>query len=241
MAMADNSFAAADTKANICLAKTSSRCMAGSVTATHDFEVTNFSLLDGMGVGKFVSSSTFSVGGHDWNIKLYPDGDKTGDNAAYVSIYLRSLKGTANVRAKFSLSVLGKDDQVSEQRGEFTCSFDPAAGRGWPRFMEKSKLKPLLQCNNDCFTVRCVVTVIKDPRTEDISTIAVPRSNLVHHFECMLKDGKGTDMTFSVDGLLFHAHRCVLTARSSVFEAELLGLMKAYATHQDRGHGALHI
>jgi speckle-type POZ protein len=45
-----------------------------SVTATHDFEVRNHQLLHGVGVGKYVSSSTFSAGGYDWNIRFYPDG-----------------------------------------------------------------------------------------------------------------------------------------------------------------------
>jgi speckle-type POZ protein len=224
MAMADNSFAAAETKANICLAKSSSRCVVGSVTTTHDFEVTNFSLLDGMGVGKFVTSSTFSVGGRDWNIRLYPDGDKT-EHKDHVSVFLRFLKGPVGVRVKFSLSLLGKKDNQAEVM-EDTHTFDCLTDWGWSKFMEKSKLKPLLQHNNDSFTVRCVLTVIKDPRTEDTNTIAVPQSNLAQQFECLLKDGKGTDVTFSVDGQLFHAHRCVLAARSSVFEAELLGPMK---------------
>jgi len=50
------------------------------------------------------------------------------------------------------------------------------------------------------------------------------------HFERMLKTGKGTDVTFDVNGQLFHAHRCVLAARSPVFEAELFGPMKEKAT-----------
>ncbi|CAN6229631.1 unnamed protein product [Urochloa humidicola] len=55
----------------------SSTCLAQSITATHDFKVTNFSLLKGMGVGRFVSSSTFTAGACDWKIKLYPDGKRT--------------------------------------------------------------------------------------------------------------------------------------------------------------------
>ncbi|GJN01702.1 hypothetical protein PR202_ga18983 [Eleusine coracana subsp. coracana] len=61
--MADISIAAVNQ--DQCLAKTSSRCVTESVTATHDFEVTNFSLLNGMSTGKFVRSSTFSTGGRE--------------------------------------------------------------------------------------------------------------------------------------------------------------------------------
>ncbi|XP_066344490.1 BTB/POZ and MATH domain-containing protein 1-like [Miscanthus floridulus] len=50
----------------------------------------------------------------------------------------------------------------------------------------------------------------------------------------MLKDGRGTDVTFSVAGELFHAHRCVLAAWSPVFEAELFGPVKEEATQPIR-------
>ena len=85
-------------------------CVTGSVTATHNFEVTNFTQLDGMGVGKFVSSSTFSIGGCDWRINFYPDGNKKENNGAFVSAFLYFVSGTsAGVTVEFSLSLLGKD------------------------------------------------------------------------------------------------------------------------------------
>ncbi|GJN26394.1 hypothetical protein PR202_gb14321 [Eleusine coracana subsp. coracana] len=85
-----------------CQAKTWSRCVAGSITATHDFEVTNFSLLDGIGTGKFLTSSTFGVGGREWNIRLYPDGYKHED---YVGVFLCFLEGPVGARVKYSSSV----------------------------------------------------------------------------------------------------------------------------------------
>ncbi|GJN01700.1 hypothetical protein PR202_ga18981 [Eleusine coracana subsp. coracana] len=205
-----------------CQAKTSSRCVAGSITATHDFEVTNFSLLDGIGTGKFVTSSTFGVGGREWNIRLYPDVYKHGD---YVGVFLCFLEGPVGARVKYSFSFLGKGEEEAEILKDDTHTFDCLSYWGWPKFMEKSKLKPLLQRSNDSFTIRCVLTVMKDPLTEDTSDIVVPESNLPQHFERLLKDGKGTDVTFSVGGQAFRAHRCVLAARSSVFEAELFGPM----------------
>ncbi|KAM3370352.1 hypothetical protein ACQJBY_017950 [Aegilops geniculata] len=46
----------------------------------------------------------------------------------------------------------------------------------------------------------------------------------------MWKDGQGADVTFSVGGQLFKAHRCLLAARSLVFKAELFGPMKEKET-----------
>jgi speckle-type POZ protein len=94
---------------------------------------------------------------------------------------------------------------------------------GIPSFIEKYKLRHFLYLNDDSLTIRCLLTVFKS-RTEDANTtISVPPANLHQDLEHMLKDGKGVDVTFDVDGHLFHAHRCVLSARSPVFDAELFG------------------
>jgi speckle-type POZ protein len=66
--------------------------------------------------------------------------------------------------------------------------------------------------------------------------IEVPQSNLHQDLANMLKDGEGTDVTFSVGDQLFHAHRYVLAARSVVFRAELFGEMKEKATQHIKIH-----
>lgn len=207
-----------------CLAKTSSRCVAGSTTVTHDFEVTNFSLLDGMGTGKLVSSSTFSAGGREWNISLCPDGIKT-EYKDYVSVFLYLLKGAVDVRVKFSLRCLFyKGDQKLKSDTYTFKSIDD--NWGWFNFIKKSELQELLPPHDDRFTIRCVLTVIDDPHTEDSKTIAVPQSKLHQDLVNMLKHGEGKDVTFSVGDQLFPAHRSMLAARSMVFKAELFGQMK---------------
>ncbi|PUZ50634.1 hypothetical protein GQ55_6G073600 [Panicum hallii var. hallii] len=40
----------------------------------HVFEINGYSKHRGMGHDKFVRSGTFSVGGHSWSIRFYPDG-----------------------------------------------------------------------------------------------------------------------------------------------------------------------
>ncbi|CAN6240970.1 unnamed protein product [Urochloa humidicola] len=101
--------------ANQTLPKTSSTWLTQSVTATHDFVVTNFSQLEGGGVGSYASSSTFSFGGSDWNIIFYPDGARAEGHA---SVYLRFVQGPENTKVKFSLSLFGKDEQGSRKKGK---------------------------------------------------------------------------------------------------------------------------
>ncbi|KAM0926532.1 hypothetical protein ACQ4PT_003574 [Festuca glaucescens] len=208
------------------ISETSSRCLPECVTAAHNFEVIRYSQLQGMGADKFVDSSTFSISGYGWSIMIYPDGKE--ENAAYLSVYLYLCSGITDVKVKYSLSLLGKDGEVSHLKNTTQTFTAVGEARGWDEFIEKSKLQELLSRNDDCFTVRCVLTILKEPRTEDVSTVMVPvpESNMHKHFASMLKDGEGVDVTFSVGDQLFSAHRCVLAARSSVFKAELFGQMK---------------
>ena len=37
------------------------------------FEVGDYSLQKGVGVGRFVRSATFGVGGYEWSVLFYPD------------------------------------------------------------------------------------------------------------------------------------------------------------------------
>ncbi|CAO2036581.1 unnamed protein product [Urochloa humidicola] len=165
---------------------TSSTCLTQNVTATHDFVVTNFSLLEGRGVGWYVSSSTFSVGGSDWNIVLYPDGAWAEGHA---SVYLWFVQGPENTKVQFSLSLFGKDEQASRKKGkqkkkrktvkvmrESQCTFKNTeeiliGTSGWDDFIDKSMLRELLLGSNDCFTIRCVLTVPTSARTVDAATI----------------------------------------------------------------------
>ncbi|XP_020160119.1 BTB/POZ and MATH domain-containing protein 2-like [Aegilops tauschii subsp. strangulata] len=185
-----------------------------------------FSLLGGMGIGNLVSSSTFRVGDCDWDITFYPDGWKV-DGGAHASAFLRLCKGEPGLQTNYTLSLLGNDGQVFEQvRIEHVFK---SAGTFWgyERFVKKSKLQRLVSRNNDCVTIRCVLTVIRKHRTQEVRALTspTPPSNLHEDFGRMLKDQEGADITFIVGDKSFHAHRHVLAARSPAFRAELLDPM----------------
>ena len=143
-------------------------------TAAHSFQVTGFSLLDGMGGGNLVSSSTFRVGDCESDITFYPDGWKV-DGGAHASAFLRLCKGEPGLpkmlhlrhssrdwlhglpglQTSYTLSLLGKDGQVFGHIFKSTGTF-----WGYERFVKKSKLQRLVSRNNDCVTIRCVLTVM---------------------------------------------------------------------------------
>ncbi|PAN40194.1 hypothetical protein PAHAL_7G298500 [Panicum hallii] len=210
--------------------ETSSRLVTTSAQAAHNFEVTDFSLLEGMGAGRYVSSRAFTAGGRAWNIRVYPDGWKEEDKAAHASVLLCFVGGAKDARTKFSLELQEKDGEVSDLQVQDTTTMTShtfgTPGATFPKFVEKSKLKPLLRLNGDGFTIRCVLIVVGESKYEDVGAMAFPPSDIHQHFEHMLKDGRGADVALDVDGQLFRAHRCVLAARSPVFAAELFGPMK---------------
>jgi speckle-type POZ protein len=55
--------------------------------------------------------------------------------------------------------------------------------------------------------------------------VEVPASDLPAHLGRLLEEQEGVDITFDVQGEVFHAHKIVLAMRSAVFKAQLYGPM----------------
>ena len=210
------------------LPETSSRCVTDTFTAAHNFEITGYSNLAGMCRGQFVSSSTFSVGGYDWKILFYPDGwSEDAQEADNASVFLVFCGGETNsITAKFSLSLLAKEGTICTHHITPPHRYKSDTFWGFDNFIHKSRLPQI----DDCFTIKCHLTVIKEPRAEAVTPIVVPPSNLHEHFASMLTNGRGADVKFNVGRQVFDAHANVLAARSPVFVAELFGQMKESAT-----------
>ncbi|KAL6659283.1 hypothetical protein ACP70R_003323 [Stipagrostis hirtigluma subsp. patula] len=214
--------------------KTSSCHTTEAETGKHSFKIVSYSLNKGIGVSKFIRSGTFTVGGYDWAIRFYPDG-VDDNNIEYVSVYLELMSRNAEVRASYGLSLFNQNTGLSESVcSEFSTrvfnskgsSFSP--GTLIPR-SSKLELKSAGYVVDNCLTIECTVTVIKGSKvfntTSDLE-IKVPPSHLSDHFGKLLLDEEGADVTFSVGGENFRAHKIVLATRSPVFKAQLYGPMK---------------
>ncbi|KAF7054305.1 hypothetical protein CFC21_062007 [Triticum aestivum] len=221
---------------------TSSRCVVQTASATHDFVIANYSLIRYLPPGEAVSSGIFSVGGYEWTIMFYPGGTLyyTDTQPGYAPACVKSPPGCASacvkicngatgVPASFSLGFLNRYGEALPA----TCA--TAVFRASPSdrsgFLDVGRTLDLASpwyLNDDCLTIRCVLAVIFE-HTENTKigpAALVPRPDLPSHLKCMLTDGKGTDVTFDVGGRSFPAHRCLLAARSPVFNAELFGPMR---------------
>uniref|UniRef100_A0A0E0ASE6 BTB domain-containing protein n=1 Tax=Oryza glumipatula TaxID=40148 RepID=A0A0E0ASE6_9ORYZ len=219
--------------------KTVSWCTTEVSEGTHAFKIVGYSLNKGIGVGTFIRSGTFAVGGHDWAIRFYPDG-VTEDSMDYVSVYLELMSENAKAMAFYTLGLV---DPVT---GEIRCNWSRSSPRLFdssdssrfgprsPLFIPRSDLEMEESgyIVNDRLTVECEVTVIKGPQVSRTigyteSEIGVPPSELSEHFGKLLEEEEevGRDVVFSVEGESFAAHKLVLAARSLVFKAEFYGEM----------------
>ncbi|XP_010420683.1 PREDICTED: BTB/POZ and MATH domain-containing protein 1 isoform X1 [Camelina sativa] len=204
-----------------------------TVNGVHEFKICGYSLAKGVGVGKYVASDTFMIGGYSWAIYFYPDGKSPEDNSSYVSLFIALASEGADVRALFELTLVdqsgnGKHKVHSHfgralESGPYTLKYRGSMW-GYKRFFRRSSLESSDYLKENSLLVRCRVGVVKSvtegPRCYNIP---VPVSNLGQQLGNLLESGKGCDVIFQVDEETFNAHKLVLATRSPVFKAQLFG------------------
>ncbi|OEL26093.1 BTB/POZ and MATH domain-containing protein 2 [Dichanthelium oligosanthes] len=214
--------------------RTASRCAQETERCTHVFEISGYSLHKaGVRAGDSIESATFAVGGHDWRIVYYPHGDPgeyDGQFQDYVSVFLELVTETteSGMAALFDFRLVdpatGLSSSVHSESGPFD---DTATTWGTPTFMKKSVLEASF-LRDDRIVIECDVTVIMGtPVSESraVCEIPVPPSDVLDNLGKLLESGEGADVSFEVEGEVFHAHRIVLAMRSQVFKVELYGPM----------------
>lgn len=187
---------------------------------------------DEVPTGKPIKSLPFKIGDYSWRICYYPNG-KSAERAEFIAVFLvlgKSVAEPFNARARFSLvDREGNPDPVLSYgaTGQFSVR---GVGFGFSDFVKKEWLEKSDLLLDDCFKIRCDVTILKDLTTVDRPTppprVVVPPSDLNQHLGNLLADEDGFDVTFQVAGETFRAHKNILKARSPVFKAELFGAMR---------------
>uniref|UniRef100_A0A0D3FQ16 BTB domain-containing protein n=1 Tax=Oryza barthii TaxID=65489 RepID=A0A0D3FQ16_9ORYZ len=195
-----------------------SRSVMQTVNGSHMFVIQGYSLAKGMGIGKYIASETFTVGGCQWAIYFYPDGKNPEDNSAYISVFIALISDGINVRVLFELKLL---DQSGKAKHKGHSQFDRSL-EGYKRFFRRTALETSDFLKDDCLKINCTVGVVVS--TMDYSkphSIHVPESDIGYHFGTLLDNQEGVDVICNVAGEKFHAHQLVLAARSSFFRSEL--------------------
>uniref|UniRef100_A0ACD5USJ6 Uncharacterized protein n=4 Tax=Avena sativa TaxID=4498 RepID=A0ACD5USJ6_AVESA len=213
--------------------QTASAIVAEVVSGSHVLTIKGYSRTKGLGIGKCITSEKFAIGGHDWCIRYYPDGQVTED-ADWVAVHLRRDDNTdEDVKATFKISLLDQDGLPvsSHSHASELRAFSPQGGWGFNKFIRRKDLEESNYLKDDSFSLKCDITITNAIRTVVGETraaqfVVVPPSDLHRHLLHLLTSGQAGDVTFEVGGESFTAHRYILAARSSVFMAELFGPMK---------------
>ncbi|KAI3956056.1 hypothetical protein MKW98_027370 [Papaver atlanticum] len=204
----------------------SSRWICETVKACHVFKVEGYSLAKGIGVGEYMTSAEFSVGGHDWAIVFYPDG-LTEAAQDYIAVYLK-LVSPGEVRATLEFKLLDQTGKGKHGIQYFTRSpktFTNNCFKGWPKYMKRSKLETSSYLRDDCLSIHCTVGVWKTRVEEEKHyVIPVPPSDMSQKLKSLLESEIGSDITIQVGNEFFKAHKSILAARSPVFRAMFFGL-----------------
>ncbi|KAM0835209.1 hypothetical protein ACQ4PT_063084 [Festuca glaucescens] len=173
-------------------------------------------------VGEGVHSDVVSAGGHLWRIECYPNGIGTLAGGE-LSLFFKhmSKSGTGRVEGIFEAFLMDRDGVPSTTAVGRTDVFKLAGNasgkcdnRGWIWFVKRADLEENY-VKDGHITFVCAILVISD------SPIPVPSSDIGIHLGSLLDRMEGTDVSFTIDGETFLAHRAVLAARSPVFRAEL--------------------
>ncbi|KAJ4770631.1 BTB/POZ and MATH domain-containing protein 2 [Rhynchospora pubera] len=172
-------------------------------TGSHIFKVTGYSsLIKEIDVGQYISSSAFTVGGHEFYIKVYPQGvRKEREDFIFVSLMLNSDAKELPVQA----------------------------GASFGSYFKRTYLETSQYLKDNCFMVRCTIRVVRATGEEDRESL-VPPSDLHLHLAKLFQSGALADVTFEVDEESFSAHRIVLAAHrfSNNFLAKKTIMMKRY-------------
>ncbi|WVZ05538.1 hypothetical protein V8G54_018884 [Vigna mungo] len=206
---------------------TNSLSVTETVNGTHNFELKGYSLTKGMGVGKFIESEAFTVGGHQWAIYFYPDGKVPSDNGVYVSIFVALVSESIDVRALFELKLhdqSGKGNHLvyshfdrSLENGPYTIK-NRGCIWGYKRFFKRKDLETSTFIKEDCLKISCTVGVLVMSDSSMLNAIHIPESDIGTDLGVLLDHEDLCDVTFSINGERFRAHKLILGARSTVFE-----------------------
>lgn len=194
-------------------------------TGEHLFTIFRHSRVKGSNT--CLTSKRFRVGGYDWVIYYYPNGDSRIADGQFTSVYLMLMSACQReVKLCYTFCLQDPAAPLMGDKNKFghTVKFSSEGdSSGTDKFVSKADLAASGCLKDDCLVIKCTVDVIDDG---DDSSSIVPPSELREDLHNLLKRGFRADLTVVVGKYKsFRVHGCILAARSPVFQAQLCGSM----------------
>ncbi|TVU42015.1 hypothetical protein EJB05_08397, partial [Eragrostis curvula] len=158
--------------------RTVSTSTAKTAPATHTFRIVGYSLSTGH--GEFIPSATFTVGGHKWCIRFFPDGDGPEFSKDYIAAYLHLVSVSSQVKVAYDLRLLNQITGVSSS--VFPWPMTSLFTSSYPTWGHQQVLEPKQAGRDDCLIIECDITVVKELRVETTvkaTEVEVPPSDML--------------------------------------------------------------
>ncbi|XP_026429307.1 BTB/POZ and MATH domain-containing protein 3-like [Papaver somniferum] len=211
----------------------SSQSIYETVKGSHLYKIIGYSLAKGIGVGKFMSSQTITVGGHDWVIHFYPDGE-TKASEEHVSLFLK-LVSPREVRATFEFKILDQSEKGNHSVHNVCARMFNTSGTdnswGFPKCIKRSELETSSYLKADSLSIQCTIGIVQNRDEtaeilfEEEKHYVIPPSDMIQNLKGLLESEIGSHITFRVGNEFFKAHKSILAARSPVYRAQFFGLV----------------
>ena len=158
--------------------RTESTSTVETVQGTHSFKITDYRLHKELSTDKCFCSAIFAVGGHNWCIRYYSEGQDPRSD--FVSIFLQLTGEFVEVTASFKFRIMANTGLLPLLHTAHTTSHVVFNGenpmQGFTSFMRKKDLEFLLKDVKDgCLVIECDITVIKE--------IQVKKSTITSDFD----------------------------------------------------------
>lgn len=119
-----------------------------------------------------LTSGPFSVGGHDWAIAYFPNGDSRIVDGQFTSVFLKLLSASEDeVTATYTFSLQDPAWSVTgekNKRGPATAKFSSnQLGWGTPKFVSKAALTASGCLKDDCLVIKCTVKIVTTKLMKD--------------------------------------------------------------------------
>ncbi|XP_078151303.1 BTB/POZ and MATH domain-containing protein 3-like [Carex rostrata] len=151
------------------------------VTSTRMFKITGYSLDKHMGKGKFLESTIFDVGNNYWSIQYYPSGCLAAEDDD-ISIFICLKSKLECVKAQYSFTILDQNGCASllSNTREIT-HFGNDTEWGFLSFAKRDVFESYIK--DDCFVIKCMVSVFKVFPVEPLAQFAVLPGNIQQKFD----------------------------------------------------------
>ncbi|XP_065214359.1 speckle-type POZ protein B-like [Planococcus citri] len=182
-----------------------------------------------------ISSPQFSTPSnerHKWSISVEPRyyADKYKLDFLRLSLKFTCVEANVELSARFKFSIMDSERKIGQ--GRRSAFRDWKSGKEWSisSFIERDALferkESLLP--DDKLSILCEITVRRPSSSQhevsnqprfDIMPMETPSCTLSDDLSQLLEDQEFCDVTLSVNGQQFKAHKGILAARCSVFKA----------------------